>query len=372
MGWSLILLALVALVAAARRRLEPRLSDAVLAAAAMGTVALLWSAPPKVAAFGHLIPFPSLLTFEISPTWRVYSRLVMVVMLAVVVLGSIGLHRLLKGRPYAVRALLFVAIAAVVVIDLRAVPLAPTKLGERPSLERLSQLPEGIVANYPIEPAGFGDYSAEFNQGLHGKPIINGYEEGSLAEKRALEFDELDDPTDTGEARRTGGALGVVRPCADRGRRTGPGPPRARPADRHGRWPSCGLRGHGEAAAARYHRPGLRRRSRWLPAASGIAGSSDEGQVELLGPCSACKGTLKVDAESFQRPRTVSLARKDGSLVSARRVPAGKRVRVSFPVEFRHRETLLVRTEPGPLPATPPDPRSFSVSFTDPRLEFDD
>jgi hypothetical protein len=372
-GWSLIVLALVALAAAARRRLDARLSTAVLAVAAMGTVALLWSAPPKVAAFGHLIPFPSLLTFEISPTWRVYSRLVMVVMLAVVVLGSIGLHRILKGRTYAVQALLFLAMAAVVVIDLRAVPLSPTKLGERPSLERLAQLPRGIVANYPIEPAGYGDYSAEFNQGIHRKPIINGYEDGSMAEKRALELDELDDPRTPGRL----ASLGVRWVLYDHV-----------PVDAGVQDP--GLPGRGlRLITDDGHHAVYQVTAKPLPLVTFGAGfgeieklpdgnrrwlTVDEGRVELLGPCSACRGTLSVEAQSFHRPRRVWLARENGAVVSVRRVPAGRSMRVSFSVTFDHRETLLVRSDPGPRSVAEeigaPDPRSLSVSFINPRLEL--
>ncbi len=365
-GWSLILLSLVALVAAARRRLEPRLSTAVLAVAAMGMVALLWSAPPKVAAFGHLIPFPSLLTYEISPAWRVYSRLVMVAMLAVVVLGSIGLHRLLRGRPLALRALLFVAIAAVVVVDLRADPLGTNPLGDARSLKLLSKLPDGIVANYPLEPAGFGDYSAEFIQRQHGKPIINGYEKGSMAERRALQLDDLESPRTPGRL----AALGVRYVVIDN-------VPIGDGVQDPGR-PGRGLRfitddGHHSiwSVAARplpmvTMGPGFgeleigpnRLTHRWLV--------SNEGKIELLGDCSVCRGTLSVDAESFAGARSVSLVRSDGSVMSTRVIPAQKR-RVSFPVDFRHRETVTVRTSPGPVRAGA-DPRRLSVSFTRPRL----
>jgi hypothetical protein len=93
----------------------------------------------------------------------------------------------------------------VVVVDLRADPLGTNPLGDARSLKVLSKLPEGIVANYPLEPAGFGDYSAEFFQRQHGKPIINGYEKGSVAERRALQLDDLENPRTPGRL----AALGV-------------------------------------------------------------------------------------------------------------------------------------------------------------------
>ena len=54
--------------------------------------------------------------FEVSPAWRVYSRFVMVVMLAVCVLAAIGLARLLRGRPVARAGAVPLAITAVVVV----------------------------------------------------------------------------------------------------------------------------------------------------------------------------------------------------------------------------------------------------------------
>jgi hypothetical protein len=370
-GWSLILLSLVALIAAVRRRLQPPVLRAVTAVTAMGVVALLFSAPPEVTAFGHLIPFPSKLTFEIGPEWRVYSRLVMVVMLAVVVLASVGLQRLVQGRSHAVQLLVTVAVAVIVVVDLRAEPQPPTELGERPGLEHLAQLPDGIVANYPIEPAGLGDYSAEFNQGTQGHPILNGYKDRSMAEYRALELDDLEDPRTPGrlaalgvryvliehvpvdegvqDPGRPGRGLRLIvddgfesiwrvtakpRPLATLG--AGFSPPEPAP-------------GNGEF--------------RWLAA--------DRGEIELLGGCDVCRGTLTVEIESFLRPREVSLVRKDGTVLSTRSVPVSRRVRLSFPVEFRRRETVFVETAPGPAPENAgPNARVLSVSITRPQLRL--
>jgi hypothetical protein len=56
-----------------------------------------------------------------------------------------------------------------------------------------------------------------------------------------------------------------------------------------------------------------------------------------------CRGTLSVDAESYARARSVSLVRTDGTVMSTRVIPAQKRMRVSFFVDFRHRETVTVR-----------------------------
>jgi hypothetical protein len=369
-GWSLVLLSLVALVAAARRRLEPPVFRVVIAATVMGAVALLVSAPPEVTAFGHLIPFPSKLTYAIGPEWRVYSRLVMVVMLSVVVLGAIGLQRLVQGRSHAVRVLVLVAVTAIVVIDLRAEPQPPTKLGERPGLERLAQLPDGIVANYPIEPAGSGDYSAEFNQGIQEHPILNGYKDGSMAEYRALELDDLEDPRTPGHLAALGVRYVLIEHVPVDAGVQDPGRPgrglhlivddgfesvwrvtaKPRPLATFG------------AGFSPLERP-EKREFRWLAA--------EQGEIELLGGCAVCRGTLTVEIESFLRPRQVSLVREDGTVLSTRTAPANRRAQIAFPVEFRHRETVLVRTTPGPAPeSTLPSARVVSVSITRPRLEL--
>ncbi|MGH2713124.1 MAG: hypothetical protein ACRDM7_04425, partial [Thermoleophilaceae bacterium] len=371
-GWSLILLSLVALIAAARRRLDPRLTAAVVASATVGGVALVWSAPPEVLAFGELIPFPSKLTFEVNSAWRVYARLVMVVMLAVVVLASIGLERLVENRSRAVRAALIVAIAALIVLDLRATPLEPTKLGERPSLEHLDDLPEGVVANYPIEPSGFGDYSAEFNQGTHDQPILNGYEKDSLAEDRALLLDDLEDSRTPGRLAGLGVTYVIVDDVPVEAGTQDPGEPgrglRFITDDgHHSIWRVTAapepLATFGPGFSPVEANPGGRR-YRWLAA--------QDGQIELLAGCDFCRGTLSVDAESLLTPRRVSLVREDGTVLATRTVPAGERRRVSFLVRFRHRETVFVRTAPGPSlePGGAPNARTLSVSMTAPRLEL--
>jgi hypothetical protein len=80
---------------------------------------------------------------------------------------------------------------------------------------------------------------------------------------------------------------------------------------------------------------------------------------------------VSFEAESLAVPRRVELVDDGGDVVATATVPTGRRERVSFSVEFSHRERFTVRTTPGPESApelTGGDTRTLSVSFTDPRL----
>jgi hypothetical protein len=374
-GLSMIALSLVALVAAVRRRLSDRLLVSVVAAVAMGGMALLWSAPPKVTAFGELIPFPSLLGYEISPAWRVYSRFVMVVMLAVCVLAAIGLERLAGPRRGIARAALAAVVVVVVIVDLHVPGVGTNTVRSNPVFEQLSRLPDGIVASYPIEPAGYGDFSAEFERELHGKPILNGYADGSLAEARALELDRLDDPRTPGRL----AALGVRYVVVDRvpieagvedPGRAGLGLRLIADDGERSLWRVVArplpMVTHGEG----FYPPEQNAQGRfyqWI-------GAKERARIELLGPCSRCSAVLTTDAESFGQPRRLTMVDSDGNVVARARVPVGRRARLRLPVRFDHRETFSVQTHPGPHSIADTigglDRRAVSVSLTRSRLEL--
>jgi len=367
-GWSMVLLSLVALVSGVRRRLPPGVGHVVAATALVGVVALLFSAPPKVAAFGQIFPFPSLFTFELSGAWRVYARFVMVVMLALCVLAAIGLHRLLRGRTMALQAAVLIALAPIVVLDLRIRPVGTNTLGVPPIYETLDRRPPGLVAEYPIEPSGFGDYSAEFFQDLHGNPVINGYTHNTLSESRALGLAKLDSRLTPGRLRMLGVRyvlltrlpvdLGVQDPGTP-----GPGLRLIRREPYHALYsveadpvPLVTI-GPGFGVPERTPEGPLQ----WL--------GSDEGKIELMAPCSPCAGRLEVVARSLARPRTITLRGPDGRTLSVRRV--GTRARtVSFPVQFDRRALLTVTTSPNREAVGGPDPRSLSVSMVRPRLRL--
>lgn len=382
-GWTLILLSIVAVAAAFARRLGRTQSRAVLAAAVTAVVALVWSAPPEVSVFGNVYPFPSRLTFEIAPEFRVYSRFVWAVMLAVCVLAAIGIHRLLRTRSRALGFVAAVTIAVLVVLDLRAPAPAMNTIADQasPSLERLAELPAGAVAHYPIGPSDNAVLPAALIQDFYDKPILNGYGANSLQERRALQVADLEAPDTAGRL----AMLGVRWALLDH-TMFGHAVPDLRALRRRygfimddGRYalyevvappkPLVSLgAGFGDLeeesplAAALGHT----RTFRWL--------KEPEGTIELLGPCDPCRGTLSFDAESLALARRVELVDEDGSVIGSATIPPGDPKRISFPVEFRRRAHFKLRATPGPLSAAEAtgfaDTRELAVSLTDQRLRL--
>jgi hypothetical protein len=101
--------------------------------------------------------------------------------------------------------------------------------------------------------------------------------------------------------------------------------------------------------------------------------SSDEGEIEVMAPCSRCVATLEVAAQSLARPRSLQLRDSGGRLLATRRVGVSQR-KVSFPVRFDRRALYKVTTSPNREPVARivggSDPRSLSVSIVRPRLRL--
>lgn len=382
-GWTLILLSIVAVVAAVRGRLGSGQSWTVLAASAVAFVALLWSAPPEFSAFGNVYPLPSKLTFKIAPEFRVYSRFVWVVMLGVCILAAIGIHGLLRIRSRGFGTIVAVAIAVLVALDLRVPPPEMNAVADQPSpaLERLADLPPGNVAHYPIVPSDNAKLPASLVQDFHEKPIVNGYGANTLQERRVLQLADLVAPGTAGRLAMLdvrwvlldhamfGDVVPVLRSLGDRYRFvTDDGDytlyevvaapkPLVSLGDGFG-----DLEEESEIAAALGHT----RTFRWL--------KEPEGTIELLGPCDRCRGELSFDTESLAVPRRAELLDEAGSVVGSATIQSGRRERISFTVEFSHRAHFKLRTTPGPLSAAEPtgfvDTRALAVSLTDPRLKL--
>ncbi|MDO9356112.1 MAG: hypothetical protein Q7T55_20605, partial [Solirubrobacteraceae bacterium] len=82
-GWTVLLLALVGIITLLRDRPKRYLG---FLAVAIALVAAWFSFPPLVGVGGVLIPTPSKFLFEVQPGFRVYSRFVVLVILALAVL----------------------------------------------------------------------------------------------------------------------------------------------------------------------------------------------------------------------------------------------------------------------------------------------
>jgi hypothetical protein len=268
----------------------------------------------------------------------------------------------------AVQAAVLVAVAAIVVLDLRVRPVGTNDLGVPPVYKTLERLPAGLVAEYPIEPSGFGDYSAEFYQDAHDKPIINGYTHGSLSESRALGLAKLDSALTPGRLRMLGVRYVVltrlpVDPGITDPGTPGPGLRLIRRGPYHALYavdadpvPLVTI-GPGFALPEKTPEGTLQ----WLV--------NDKGEIELRARCSPCVGRLEVIAKSLARPRQVTLRGPDGRTLSVRTVGVRAR-KVSFPVRFDRTTLLTVTTSPNRERAGPTDPRSLSVSMVRPRLRL--
>jgi hypothetical protein len=185
LGIVVLALALVATFAALRPETPPRLRWGLGAAMVIALMGVVWSAPPHVDVLGVLAPFPSSFVGEITTTWRVYSRFVVDVMLGTSLMAGVGVAALIRGRgPIAAGATAALLVGAIA-MDFYWRP-GVTPLRETPPVyELLRERPGGILAQYPLLPAGFGAGEELLYQEAHGHPLLNGYAETSYAERRA-------------------------------------------------------------------------------------------------------------------------------------------------------------------------------------------
>jgi hypothetical protein len=159
-------------------------------------VGLLFALPSPVAG----IPMPSKLLWDVLPAFRVPSRWDPLLMTALLPLAALGLQ---TARRFAGVAVVGVAIVLSFfelsthrVADFRTVPVP----AEYTALERST--PDGILAEYPL---GYSDIYRLW-QRVHGRPLVNGAPEGSIADQ--VRFMILD-PAQAGTAQ-TLALLGVT------------------------------------------------------------------------------------------------------------------------------------------------------------------
>jgi hypothetical protein len=172
-----------------RARVEDWLRHATYGLAAVAVAALVLAAPSPIGVFGHLVPMPSRLVWELVPAIRVPSRWVALAMTALVPLAALALQAARgalerRGRETAAVALVAVAL----VVSLAELTISPTEPRVRttPPAEyaALSRTPDGILAEYPL----IEDVDQLFWQRDHGRPVLNAGAIGSEADqaRRAL------------------------------------------------------------------------------------------------------------------------------------------------------------------------------------------
>lgn len=356
-GVSVLVLSLVALGLALRRRSSDPLSGVIVAFAFVALIAFLFTLRPIVSIGEHDIWMPSYLTYQVSPTWRIYVRFVIVIMLALCVMAAVGLHWVSRRSPRL--RVIAVAVAAIIVpLDLWAKPESASWPIAAPAIySALEHRPPGGVADYPIRQVDFSFYSDVFAQHYHGRPILGGFARGSIGHQRALRLGRLDDPDTAGRLRAL--EIGyVVIPKVPEGVPNAFGP--AGTYVEPGR-PSSGFQLLVEDAGWRLYRVAAAP-SAFVTPFTGFLNAPDvhdsprgrwwisesTAQLELYVGCALCRGRLTLVLQSLGAPRRVTI--DDGSKRVAVADVGTRPTRVSFSVDVRRRVVLSITTEPGPSP----------------------
>ncbi|MGD0453142.1 MAG: hypothetical protein ABSB69_06055 [Solirubrobacteraceae bacterium] len=368
-GATVVLLALAALAAFVRRRLAPRLARAVLALALIAVVGIISSMQPEVRLFGVAVPFPSHFIAQITTTWRVYSRFVIVVMLAFSLLAAVGLDVLTRRRASWLKIGVMSLATIAIPLDLWAPQHGHVTRISTPAIYKtLAREPMGIVAEYPLAASSFNSYSDIFYQSAYGKPLIGGYLEGSFQERLSFSLADLSDPSTAPRL----ATLGVRYVLLD-----------ATPAS-WGAWPAAGEPGAGFRLIARgsyadLYRVTARPRSPALVAAGAGFGATllttgsvnwlerTSGTIDLVGTCTSCNGVLSMTLASYSQPHKVTVFDDHGRVLA--RGTVGASARVAIPLHFSRHTALRLVATPGPQPVSDTE-GSPSVSVEVVNLEF--
>ena len=376
LGVVMILLACVGVIVAVRRTSSPRLRWGAIAALFIIIAGVYWSAPPEISLGPVTIPSPSQLVIDFTTTWRVYARFVVMVMLGVALLASIGIAGMLSRARTPVVALVGLVLLSAVAVDFWWRPGA-LRIQAPPIYGVLRAHPGGIVAQYPLLPAGYGDSSELFWQDAQSHPIINGYAEGTYQEFRASTLYYVKDPT-TVKALASLGVRYVLLPAANDPLFLStpyPGPPGA------------GLKQIAErpngASTMGLYRVTARPDLGFVYPHSGIDGNEGDparpfrwivaqgARLDVDAPrCTApCQGKLRLHVLSLVKTRRLTISLSGGEQLWSGPVgPAGRDLVIPFAAG--HHSELIFDTDPGPIPIPQvlpgnPDTRSVSVQISD-------
>lgn len=348
-------------VAGAATHLRRRSAVWVSAAAALVVTGLVCSLPPKVHIAGLDLPMPAWFVFQVTSTWRVFSRFIILAMLGVALLAAAGVKTLLVRLRPPLIAPVAIAVLALVLCDLWARPPGAVTTPAGPEVYRVLRMqPPGLVADYPIEPASAPNATAIWYQGVHGKPIINGFPEGSEDESRKLELADLGDAETAPELARLGVRYAVVG------------------VNYRGGQPSVGFELiHRDSTGAALYRVTADPAKAGVDALSGFTVpegppnahyrwlGEQRGRIAIWAACDHCRGTLVFQTSSAGRPRTLSVT--DGQRLLFRQLIPTDPLTVTVPVSLENGEAILwFTTDPGPLPGAPGDPRTLAVTLGEP------
>lgn len=347
LGLPVLALAAFAVVAAVRgARLADPARRVVALLVLVAVAAVLTSAPPRGEVLGVVVPFPSAAIAEVTTTWRVLARLVVVVMAAVALLAAYGVALVLRDRPRGAQTAITFVLALVVIGDLWPERGGTNPIRPSPVDPVLAKLPPGTAAVYPLVPIDT-NFGAMFNQRFHGQRLLNGYEPGSVEEERAQ---ALADPSRPGVVR-TLGALGVdyvvipeIPEAAD-----------LEPAE------ELQLVERTPDGSEIFRVPAQAKRTvlasvsdGFAPAETDVSGTfswltAPRGTLTLVGDCTGCRVRVTATLQSFAAPRTVVIRTQEGRTLSRTRVGIDPTT-FSFVAPLDTKTTLQLLVDPGPAP----------------------
>jgi hypothetical protein len=362
-GVSIIVLALIGFAASVLRPGMPR--RVAIAAGAMSVAAFAFSAPPHVTLLGLDFPTPTQLVFDVTTTWRVFSRFATVVMLGLVILAALGIDAIVKRRTAVVQFAMLGLFLALVGTDLWARPAQGVNRFTVPeAYHRLAALPKGIAAEYPLLPAAQSQFGDTFWQSWYDKPVVNGYLEGSPEEGRALRLGRLSDPATSRGLKALGVRYIILRNDLVRAGFTTPGRPGRffRPIFRDPQVSLYELMQPGPQVL-------VSPMDGFSPTEAGPHGPlqwmvEPQGTIELRGQCNHCTGEVRLSVSTFDKPRQVAVLGPGGQALAQARVTKAKELR--FPVRFNRKLDLHIKSDPGPQSIADTiggaDPRSVDIS----------
>jgi hypothetical protein len=360
-GIPLLLLALAGIVYFVRELAARRVRPAAFwrpwhweafFALTVGFVALLFSAPPSVRVLGISIPMPYTLVNEVTTVFRAAHRFAVVVMMGVSIIEAIGLAALVRNRPRTLQTVALAAVAAMMLVDLWAVPeQRTTKLSSPMIYQLLARQPQGIVAEYPYRDTAWVGAVESLHQDIHEHPLFKGFDEGTESQSHKLELQYLLEPRTIPDLARYGVRYVIIHEA-------GPAQPDFIPHPRDK--PRIGalryIGGDRKSVLYRISAPP----SKYTTYASADFNSPegkplnfvrwlrDNGaKLLVLGSCDPCSGTLSFYTGTFARDRVLTVRDPQARLVYQGTI-VGEAKRIRIPLRFSNRTALSFSTDPPP------------------------
>lgn len=214
-GIVLLIAAIVGAIVIWRRHIERPAVLAVALACIVG--GFLVSLPPYIDIGGiRIMMLSGFIHDHVNPSWRIYSRLAIVVMLGLCLLAAFGLTYVTRSvRSVPLRGVVVALLALAILGDLWTRPNpATTRITVPRAYRMLARLPRGPVAEYPLRWASQSlDYWDVFYAHYTHDPIFGGYGPNTDDERAKMNFGKLDQTSAIGLAS-YGVRYAVVRPDA--------------------------------------------------------------------------------------------------------------------------------------------------------------